>query len=101
MFRSDFLPCEPEYPDIQSRASMLLLYSILNTEKGVKNPFQCTNMNKKIDKKITFIHNVYANCFKYMVLEELFTNCIRLWDNPQTKHTQLLYFIVASQLWEI
>jgi len=80
---------------------MLLLYSILNTEKGVKNPFQCTNMNKKIDKKITFIHNVYANCFKYMVLEELFTNCICLWDNPQTKHTQLLYFIVASQLWEI
>lgn len=51
MFRSDFLLCEPEYPDIQSRASMLLLYSILNTEKGVKNPFQCTNMNKKIDKK--------------------------------------------------
>lgn len=23
------------------------------------------------------------------------------WDNPQTKHTQLLYFIVASQLWEM
>lgn len=36
-----------------------------------------------------------------MVLEELFTDCICLWDNPQTKHTKLLYLMVASQLWEI
>lgn len=36
-----------------------------------------------------------------MGLEELFTSCICPWDNPQAEHTQLFYFIGASQLWEI
>lgn len=79
---------------------MLLLYSILNTEKGVKNPFQYTNMNKKIDKK-SLLYIMYMQTVLNTWFWKLFTNCICPWDNPQTKHTQLLYFIVASQLWEI
>lgn len=98
-FLLTFCRVEPEYPDIQSRASMVLLYSILNTEKGAQAPFQCTNMNKKIVlKKSLFIHNVYANCFKYTGLEELFTNCSCPWDNPQAEHTQLLllYWCIST-----
>lgn len=38
-----------------------VFYSILNTEeKGVKNPFNVQIWIKKLIKKITFVHNVYA-----------------------------------------
>lgn len=77
---------------------MLLLYSIFNTEKGVKTPFQCTNMNKKIDKKITFIHNVYANCFKYMGLEELFTNFLSVGQSTDKAYTVALLYCCISTL---